>query len=112
MGHERVERRSLALHRAIAAKLRADPGLLEIARQNIRNWSSNGSNSQPYLDTWRELLNLPLEELPTLIQEDSPWMTELRQSNPFAGILEPKERWHIYDTFESGTHHPGSGDHR
>jgi len=112
MPHDRIDRRSLALHKAIAAKLRAEPQLLEIARDNLNRWSATGGASQPYWDAWRELLQLPLEDLLALIQEDSPRMTELRQSNPFAGILEPKERWHIYDTFESGTHHSSSGDHR
>ena len=112
MPHDRIERRSLALHRAIADKLRAEPELLEIARQNLRNWSALAGGSQPYWDEWRKILNLPLEDLLKLIQEDNPRMTELRQSNPFAGVLEPKKRWHIYDTFESKTHHPRGKNHR
>jgi hypothetical protein len=28
-------------------------------------------------------------------------MTELRQATPFAGVLEPAERWAIYARFES-----------
>jgi hypothetical protein len=27
-------------------------------------------------------------------------MTAMRQATPFAGILEPKERWAIYERFE------------
>jgi hypothetical protein len=110
MPHDRLERRSLALHRAIAAKLRERPELLAIAFDNLDRWGSKGSRSQPYLDIWRGLLARPLEELLTLIVEDTERMTELRQSSPFAGVLPPRERWHIYDTFESGTHHPGSRD--
>lgn len=102
-GHDRIERRSLALHRAIAAKLRQDPGLLSIAFDNLNRWSQTAGRSQPYLDTWREILAQPLEPLLQQIVEDSPRMTDLRQSSPFAGVLHPKERWHIYDTFESGT---------
>lgn len=112
MPHHRLERRSLALHRAMAAKLREHPELLAIARDNLARWSQMGSRSQPYWDTWRELLTQPLEEILAVMTEDSPRMTDLRQSSPFAGVLEPKERWHIYDTFESGTHHTSSGDHR
>jgi hypothetical protein len=112
MGHERNERRGLALHRAIAAKLRDNPDLLEIAKDNLRRWSTPDDRSQAYLDQWRDLLNLPLADLLVLLNEDSPRMTELRQSSPFAGILEPRERWHIYDTFESGAHHSRSGDNR
>jgi hypothetical protein len=29
-------------------------------------------------------------------------MTAMRQATPFAGILEPKERWAIYEQFEPG----------
>src|SRR5438067_9905461 len=112
MPHDRLERRSLALHRAIAAKLRARPELLSIARDNIDRWSAQGGRSQPYLDTWRAILDRPLEEILQTIVEDSPRMTNLRQSAPFAGVLDPRERWHVYDTFESGTHHSGSGNDR
>jgi hypothetical protein len=34
-GHQRLDRRSLALHRAIAEKLRTNPALIAIARDNI-----------------------------------------------------------------------------
>ncbi len=112
MPHDRIERRSLALHRAVAAKLRQRPDLLGIARDNIERWSRQRGRSQPYLDAWREILSRPLPEVLELIEQDSPRMIELRQSTPFAGVLDPRERWHIYDTFESRTHHPGRGNHR
>jgi hypothetical protein len=112
MPHDRLENRSLALHRAIAAKLRECPELLRIAEDNLDRWGEKGRRSQPYWDVWRSILALPLEEILTLIVQDTPRMIELRQSSPFAGILEPKERWHVYDTFESGTHHPSGRDHR
>ena len=112
MPHDRIERRSLALHRAIAAKLREHPGLIDLAWQNLQRWSATGGGSQPYWNAWREVLKLPLEQVLELLEEDSPKMTQLRQSSPFAGVLEPQERWHIYDTFESGTHHWRGRDHR
>jgi hypothetical protein len=98
-GHDRIDRRSLALHRAIAAKLRANPALLEIARDNIERWSMARGRSQPYWDVWREILNRPLEEILQLLEEETERMTALRQATPFAGILEPAERWAIYDRF-------------
>lgn len=112
MPHDRIERRSLALHRAIAAKLREHPELLSVAADNIERWSRRGGRSQPYLETWREILGLPFSKLLELIEEDSPRMTELRQSTPFAGILDPRERWRIYDSFGAGAHHPRGGNHR
>jgi hypothetical protein len=41
-GRQRIDRRSLALHRAMAAKLRARPELMEIARDNLNRWTQRG----------------------------------------------------------------------
>jgi hypothetical protein len=102
-GHQRIDRRSLALHRAIADKLRADPSLLAVAHDNLDRWAKERGRSQPYLDAWREILNRPIEEVLVLMVEESEKMTAMRQANPFAGILTPRERWAIYDRFPSGT---------
>jgi hypothetical protein len=99
VGHARVDARSLAMHRAIAEKLRARPELLEIARENLARWSATSSRSQPYWDAWREILGRPLPEVLELIVEDSERMTAMRQASPFAGLLDPRERWAIYDEF-------------
>ena len=101
-GHQRIDRRSLALHRAIAEKLRDNPALLAIARENIERWTRAGSRSQPYWDAWREILNRPLPEILDLLGEESERMTALRQATPFAGVLEPAERWAIYERFALG----------
>jgi hypothetical protein len=34
--------------------------------------------------------------------EDSERMAALRQATPFAGVLEPAERWKVYAQFGSG----------
>jgi hypothetical protein len=101
-GHKRIDQRSLALHRAIADKLRDNPALLEIARSNLDRWSVTNSRSQPYWDAWREILNRPLEEILALLVEDSERMTAMRQATPFAGVLDPRERWAIYESFAAG----------
>jgi hypothetical protein len=98
-GHQRLDRRSLALHRAIADKLRADPSLLALAYDNLDRWSKQKGRSQPYWDAWREILARPLEEVLVLMVEESEKMTAMRQSTPFAGVLTPNERWAIYDQF-------------
>lgn len=98
-GHQRIDQRSLALHRAIADKLRADPSLLTIASDNLDRWSRQNGRSQPYWDAWREILKRPLNEVLSLMVEESEKMTAMRQATPFAGILTPKERWAIYDRF-------------
>lgn len=100
-GHRRIELRSLAMHRAIADKLRANPALLAIASENLDRWSIMNGRSQPYWDAWREILRCPLDEILNLIVEDSERMTAMRQATPFGGVLEPKERWAIFAEFES-----------
>lgn len=110
--HRRLELRSLAMHRAIAAKLRRQPELLSIAWANLDRWAPTAGRSSPYLDRWRAILEKPIEEITALIEEDSEQMTAMRQSSPFAGVLSPKERWRIYDTFPVGTHHSGGGRDR
>src|SRR5262249_35993115 len=105
-GHQRIDQRSLALHRAIAEKLRAHPAMLEIARDNLDRWTLMRSRSQPYWDAWREILSRPLPEILDLLGEETERMTALRQATPFAGVLEPAERWAIYARFEAD--HPGA----
>jgi hypothetical protein len=41
--HQCIDQRSLALHHAVAAKLEAQPQLLEVARDNLRRWRSTNS---------------------------------------------------------------------
>src|SRR5882762_6843983 len=99
-GHQRIDMRSLALHRAIAEKLHANPALLDIARDNLDRWTRAGTRSQPYWDAWREILSRPLPEILDLLGEESERVTALRQATPFAGVLEPAERWAVYARFE------------
>ena len=70
-GHERIDQRSLALHRAIAEKLRSNPSLIAVARDNVDRWSLANGRSQPYGDAWREIICRPLGEVLELILEDS-----------------------------------------
>ncbi len=101
-GHQRIDERSLALHRAIAEKLRANPSLVDVARENLDRWSERNGRSQPYWDEWRNLLNRPIEDLLASLVEASEKMTALRQATPFAGVLSPAERWAVYACFEPG----------
>ena len=100
------------MHRAIAQKLRLSPALMAIARDNLRRWRENAGRAEPYLAAWAELLEKPADELLELLQQDSEQMRAMRQASPFAGVLTPKERWKIYDTFATGTYHTGGGDDR
>ena len=89
----------MALHRAIAEKLRARPELIGIARENLNRWYAGAGGSRHYLDEWRKILDQPLEDVLSLIGQEGEAMTALRQSSPFAGILDPAERWAVYSHF-------------
>jgi hypothetical protein len=86
---------------AIAQKIAINPDLLSIARVNIDRWSGSGAHSNPYFNRWLEVLSLPLPDILKAITADTEEMIELRQSSPFAGVLTPKERWRIYETFRT-----------
>ena len=101
-GYLRIDQRGLALHHAVAERLRAHPELIEIARENLSRWYADAGRSQPYLGEWRRILDLPLEGILSLMEQDSERMAALRQSSPFAGILAPAERWAVYARFERG----------
>lgn len=51
-GHERLDSRSLAMHRAIVEKLRRSPELIEVAKEHLRRWSLSAGLAQPYLTAW------------------------------------------------------------
>ncbi len=94
--HRLAEERSLAYHRAVAARLRGEPSLLEVARRRVDAWIAAGGRSAPYARAWRELLDRPLPELEAFLVDPSERARELRQSTPFAGALDPRERWRLW----------------
>jgi hypothetical protein len=98
--HQWIDRRSLALHVAVAAKLEAQPQLLEVARANLLRWLS--ANPGAALREWWQLLeSTPLPEVLMLLRSPSEQAARLRQSSPFAGLLTPGERQSILDDYES-----------
>jgi hypothetical protein len=94
-GHERIDQRLIAYHRAIAAKLTEDPSLLRKAHAFLDRHEPSANHAMPYFKAWRELLSLPIDQLFPLLTEDSERMRALRQNTPFVGILTNHERWSI-----------------
>lgn len=91
--YERAEERSLYLHEAVAARLLAEPTLVERARRRVAAWLEDGSVARPYAEAWSRLLDAPMAELLVALGERSERMHDLRQVSPFAGVLEPRARW-------------------
>ena len=98
--HEWIDRRSLALHEAVAAKLEAEPQLLDVARANLQRWLSTNPASA-LREWWRLLETTSLPELLVLLRSTGEQAARLRQSSPFAGLLTPHERQTILNDYES-----------
>lgn len=96
----REERRSLALHRAIADRLRQDPeGVLSSAHRTLARMSSTASpHSQPIRE-WAVLLHRPVDALVEVLTDPAPWARELRHVTPFAGVLTASERSEVIRAF-------------
>jgi hypothetical protein len=110
VNHRDLDLRSLEFGRRIAAKLRADPTLVQIARENVRRWQDRpeaGASLLQCYEEWSQLLTrLPAEELADLLERDDEDAARLRQNSPFAGVLAPREVWEIKQEFAHATHRP------
>ncbi len=100
--HARIDAISLALDRATAAKIRAQPALVEIGKANLRRWrAQNGGESCPAHQEWELILRfLTPDELAEFIVSETPKADRLRQSSPLVGILTEPERLAILRTHE------------
>ncbi|MBM3270458.1 MAG: hypothetical protein FJZ01_22715 [Candidatus Sericytochromatia bacterium] len=88
--------RSLALHRRVAERLREEPELVAVASRRVAGWLQGDQPSRPYLERWRSVLERPLEDLLAVLVEESEAADELRAASPFAGLVDPRERWAIW----------------
>jgi hypothetical protein len=93
--HRVAEERSIAMHRAIADKLRERGDLLEAARRRVAAWRARGDVHEAYVAGWERLLALPLDALARAVVDPGEEARALRQVSPFAGALDPRERWRI-----------------
>lgn len=100
----REDRRSLALHRAIARRLAADPEqVVSIARRNLARMRTRGGQASQLLREWEILLNRPAPALVELLTDPGEWARDLRQVTPFAGVLSAAERADVYKSFARRT---------
>jgi transcriptional regulator with XRE-family HTH domain len=96
----REDRRSLALHRAIANRLEQDPEtVLRRARRALTRMRAVASEGSQPLREWSVILDRPLEALVPVLTDPSPWARELRHVTPFAGVLSAAERAEVLRVF-------------
>lgn len=101
MKHQVIDARSLELHRRIAAKIRRNPALLAIPKNNIKRWLSQGhGDTNSALYEWQKILRKPLDKILAILTTDDEEGCRLRQSSPFTGVLTPKERTKIFQKYE------------
>jgi len=109
--HDLIDRRSLAFGQAIAARLVADPSILEHARANIKRWLETCSPGvRPALLEWIAALDSGTESVLALLTSTDERAIRLRQSNPFAGVLPQSERNEIllrFQALDASTEGPG-----
>jgi hypothetical protein len=92
--HDWIDRRSLALHAAVATKLEEDATVIEMARRNLERWSRQ--HRSPAIAEWARLLDeAPVSEIVRLLRSTDEDAIRLRQSSPFAGVLSADERRRI-----------------
>ena len=89
-GHRTAELRGLAYGRAIADRL--DDTTVADALVQLRRWRDEGRIHPRYADRWAELLTGPREQLLETLRADDEHAAALRQSSPFAGMLDERER--------------------
>jgi len=106
--HSRLDERSLVMHQLIAAKVQADPALLDKARENVRRWQASDGSPKLALAEWEQILDRPPNQVAQFLAERSERATRLRQSSPFAGILTEAERRTIHESYSTRTYHPRS----
>jgi len=70
-GHRIADLRSLALHSAVARRVRENPALLDAVQARVQRWRLHGDVAPYYVAAWEALLNGPREELlATLVRDD------------------------------------------
>lgn len=100
--HALIDERSLAFGRALAARLRDHPEMIEQAQSTLNRWLTSCSpRARPALLEWRATLDGPIEGVLSLLTGRDERAVRLRQSNPFAGLLPNEERNEILRQFQS-----------
>jgi hypothetical protein len=97
-GHRAAELNALAYHRLIAERL--DERLVDEARDRLGRWRRDGRIDPRWADEWERVLALPVHRIASTIAADTTHARDLRQSSPFAGMLNAQERKRLHSAVE------------
>lgn len=96
--HRAAELHALAYHRLVAERL--NEHLVEQARRRLAAWRESGRIHPRWAGEWDRVLALPVPRIVKAISADTPHARELRQTSPFAGVLDEHERRQLADAVE------------
>lgn len=101
LSHQWVDLVNLAMHRAIARKVRREPTLYKRARRTLGRWEKAERACPPPLREWKEILrNNNMEAVLRILTRKDDLGDRLRSTAPFCGILTQREIeaiWARYD---------------
>lgn len=102
--HQWMDACDLAMARCIAEKIRHQPGLMQIPKNNLRRWKQKLRRWPPALREWEEILatNSAARVLEILTQDNDEGQ-RLRQSDPFVGILAEEDRQWFLEKYDEDT---------
>jgi transcriptional regulator with XRE-family HTH domain len=101
-GMTRDQRRSVALHVAIAAELAARPAeVMKSARRNVMVMRGAAPGAEALLAEWERILDLPPVLVASRMLDPSEHGRDLRQVTPFSGVLSARARADVYRAFGS-----------
>jgi hypothetical protein len=91
--HQWIDLVNLEMCRAIARKIRRQPGLMRIPHANLTRWKKKHGRLQPAHREWEEILEQnPTARVLKILTQENDEGQRLRQSDPFVGILSEEER--------------------
>ena len=96
--HQWMDAVDLKMCRAIAAKVRGNPSLMRIPRENLRRWRKKLRPWPVAFREWEEILaRNSVEHVLEILTQDNDEGQRLRQSDPFVGVLTEQERLSFLD---------------
>lgn len=96
--HQNHEVRSLRMHRIVAERYRESPAeVIRFGLENLKRWQQRGVNCDDFR-VWEEILRSSSQRLPDILLGSGEEAVRLRQSSPFAGLVEEQSRKEIFNT--------------
>lgn len=99
--HQWIDLVDLAMHRAMARKIRKEPKLFQRARRTLARWERVKRACPPPMREWKQILDTnDMDAVLRLITRKDDEGQRLRSTSPFCTILTPREVksiWARYD---------------